>query len=213
MWHVLIDRVPQGYAVTELLVVENPDVRTWVGAPGPGADQRRVTIAFPLPPEATEVRLARGFHDWCCTTRGREVLLNHLPLMPQRTEYKFSYVVPAAPGARVEIGARAPAPVGQLMMILPADIPVASAQGLNFTGKQDAGSAHLAAYMASGLLPGDAAALTLASAEAPAGEGHAVAARIAAAAGGGLLLLGAAAVLLRPRRGSGATLPRPEARP
>lgn len=216
MWHVLIDRLPQGYAVTELLVVENPGVRSWVGAPGPVApgperDARRVTIAFPLPANATDVRLARGFHDWCCTTRSRESLLNHLPLMPQRTEYKFSYVLPAQPGESVEVGARAPAPVGQLMVILPADIHVSAAKGLNFTGKQDAGSAHLAAYMASGLLPGDVASVTLASAAAPAGEGHAAAARIAAAVGGGLLLLGAAAVLLRPRRGTGAAVPPQEA--
>ncbi len=207
MWHVLIDRLPQGYAVTELFVVENPGVRTWVGAPGPEGAARRVTIAFPLPAEATDVRLARGFHDWCCTTRSRESLLNHLPLMPQRTEYKFSYVLPAQPGESVEVGARAPAPVSQLMVVLPADIQVAAAQGLNFTGKQDAGSAHLAAYMASGLLPGDVASVTLASAAAPAGDGHAVAARVAAAVGGGLLLLVAAAVLLRPRRGTGAAVP------
>jgi hypothetical protein len=132
--HVMLDRVPGGVRVAEIVVIENPAPRTWLGIAGPVAEGRPCTTQLPLPTGAAGVTLGGGFHDWCCTTLAAGRLFNHLPMMPATTELRFGYVVPAGADGRVELDLVAPAAVGNTMVVFPEDLEAESAQGLVFGG-------------------------------------------------------------------------------
>src|SRR5690606_29060756 len=77
MRHVMVTLAPDGVEVTEVLVVENPTDRTWIGRPRAGAGQgegKAITTIFPVPAGALQVTLGRGFHEWCCTTQAENRL-------------------------------------------------------------------------------------------------------------------------------------------
>jgi hypothetical protein len=201
MRHVMIDAIPGGLRVAEIVVVENPASTTWLGRSSPGA--RPVTTAFRLPPGASNVSLGKGFHDWCCTTFADGTLSSHLPLMPQRTELHFGYLVPARDGA-VSLEVRAPAPVDHMMVVIPEELETASVEGLALGGTEPFGDRAVRYYRAAGLPAGAASRLVLSGlrgAAAATTEGKpASPARVIAAIGGALLVLTALAVLLlRPR--------------
>jgi hypothetical protein len=210
MWHVVLERSPEGLAVREVLVVDNPADRTWIGVPGPNG--RRVTTSFGLHGEAADASLGRGFHGWCCTTLSEGRLINHLALMPQTTEFSFRYVVPPADDGAIVLDVTAPAPVDHLMVLVPAEIPVEYAAGLEFTGTQRLGSGTLQGYAASGLHRGQVASVSLAGlvgTEAASAGRTGGLARIVAAAGGGLLLVLAVVVIfLRTSRPAAEAWPR-----
>jgi hypothetical protein len=203
MWHIMIDRRPPGLFVTEVVVVENPDDHTWLGASEGGT--RPVTTAFALHDRVRDVALGSGFHDWCCTTLAPGMLVNHLPLMPETTEYRFSYSIPAEDGA-VDLDIVAPAPVDHLLVILPEDISVRQVEGLTPSGTDRSGPRPVVAYRAADLGRGQRAGLSLAGLGAAptlndGSGGVAGFAKIAAAVGGGaLLLLGVIIVLVRSGR-------------
>jgi hypothetical protein len=199
MWHVMMDRRPPGLFVTEVLVVEHPGQRTWLGT-GASEGAKPVTTSFALHERAQDVRLSAGFHDWCCTTQTPGRLVNHLPLMPATTEFKFNYLVPAEDG-EVVLDFVAPAPSDTLLVIFPDDITVQSAEGLGLSGTDRGGPRPVVAYTTANLAPGDRARLTLADLTAApiladGGGGTASIAKIAAAVGGGLLLVLAVVVVL-----------------
>ncbi|MHC4106856.1 MAG: hypothetical protein ACYSTY_02100, partial [Planctomycetota bacterium] len=161
---------------------------------------------FTLPPAAGEVALGRGFHDWCCTSFSDRRLINHLPLMPHETEFKFSYFVPATEGtAKVEIAA--PTPVDHVMVILPDSMSVEATERMELGGTQKMGDTPVRYYITSGLSEGQLASVTVAGltvAGARAEGRSATVAKIAAAVGGGVLLVLAVAIMI-PRS------PRPQA--
>jgi hypothetical protein len=203
MWHVMMDRRPPGLFVTEVIVVENPADRTWLGS-GAGEGDKPVTTSFALHERAQGVALGPGFHDWCCTTHAPGSLVNHLPLMPDRTEFKFSYVIPAQDDA-VAFDIVAPAPADHVMVILPDDIEVRDIQGLTLSATDRGGPRPVVAYSAADLGRGQRARLGLAGlgAPAPLADGAGGLAKIAAAVGGGVLLV-LAVVIVVARSGRGA---------
>jgi hypothetical protein len=195
MWHVMMDRRPPGLFVTEVLVVENPGDRTWLGTDGAGA--KPITTSFALHQQARDVALGPGFHDWCCTTHAPGSLVNHLPLMPETTEFRFSYLIPAEDDS-IDLDIVAPAPVDHVLVVLPVDITVQHAHGLMLSGTDTSGAQPVVAYMAANLGRGQRATLSLAGlgTAAPLATGAAGLAKIAAAVGGGLLLVLAVVVVL-----------------
>ncbi len=204
MVHMMVVPEPGGLRVTEIMVVQNPEQRTWIGALGMGP--KRVTTLFPLPESAKDVQLGRGFHKWCCSTLDRGKLVNHLPLMPETTEMMFSYLLPPKDGmATLDI--TAPAAVDNLMVVVPASIETGGLEGLNYGGEQSMdngqkGEMKVRVYNAAGLTPGQKVSLTFgglatvapADPTAPSGSGLA---KLVAAVGGGIILLAAAVILLR----------------
>ncbi|MHC4787142.1 MAG: hypothetical protein ACYTE6_14400, partial [Planctomycetota bacterium] len=170
MWHIMMDRRPPGLLVTEVLVVENPGDRTWLGTPGAGP--KPVTTSFALHERAQDVALGRGFHDWCCTTHTPGSLLNHLPLMPETTEFRFSYAVPAEEDSvRLDIVAAAPA--DHVLVAFPDDIRVRHVEGLTLSGTDTSGPRPVVAYTAANLGRGQrlSLALTGLGTPPPAGDG------------------------------------------
>jgi hypothetical protein len=203
MWHIMMDRRPPGLFVTEVVVVENPGNRTWTGTTGAGT--RAVTTSFALHERARDVALGRGFHDWCCTTHTPGSLINHLPLMPQTTEFRFSYAIPAEDDG-VDLDIVAAAPADHVLVAFPADITVRNVEGLTLSGTDMAGPRPVVAYRTSNLGRGQRLSLGLAGLGMPralnGGAGGAAGfSKIAVVVGVGvLLLLGVVIVLARSGR-------------
>ncbi len=78
MHYAVVKPIPgqRAYQVQELLVVDNPSDRVWLGRTD--AHGHRVTFSLPLSDN----------------TEGRERIENHRPLYPGTARYQFNYVVP-----------------------------------------------------------------------------------------------------------------------
>ena len=198
MWHVMMDRRPPGLFVTEVIVVENPGDRTWLGTTGVGP--KPITTSFALHEQAREIALGPGFHDWCCTTHTPGSLVNHLPLMPETTEFRFSYVIPVEDDS-VAFDIVAPAPADQVLVVFPDDFKVQHVDGLTLSGTDRGGPRPVVAYTTANLGRGQRASLVLAGLGTPPplsdGAGGAAGfAKIAAAVGGAVLLVLAVVIVL-----------------
>lgn len=119
MRHVEAQRAPIGLIVSEMLMVDNPADRTWLGA-APDAQSRRTTVSVRLPSGAADLQLASGFHGWCCTAYAEDVLRIQMPLMPGRMTYKFVYRVPE-PGGKADLRIAAPVATDQVVFMLPPE--------------------------------------------------------------------------------------------
>lgn len=207
MRHVMIAEAPEGVHVTEVLVVNNPADRTWIGAMSgvaKGASSatpdamvrlptaKRVTTAFALPADSKAVTLGEGFHNWCCSTLANGKLVNHLPLMPGSSKMIYTYVVPAREG-RASVEVVAPAAVDHLMVLVPAAQTIESSAGLEQGSTETMGAVSVRTYMASNLAEGQQVRLTLAGLHSAkpvsVGGGAEHVAKIVLAVGGGLVLV------------------------
>lgn len=217
MRHMMVVPEADGLRVTEMLLVVNPDHRTWIGMPwsalqgAPPKDSaaKRVTTSFALPAGAKDVELGRGFHKWCCSTLTEKALVNHLPLMPESSEMMFTYLLPPKDGV-VTLDISAPVAVDSTMLVIPASVEAGALEGLDFSGEQVMGENKVRVYMAAEMTPGQKASISVrgfapvapgaASAEhaAPQAAGSNVAKIVAAVGGGGILLVAAVLLLRKP---------------
>ncbi|MFO0829393.1 MAG: hypothetical protein U0572_14745 [Phycisphaerales bacterium] len=117
MRHIVATRAHDGLDVSEMVVVNNPTDRTWLGAP-PAPDGRRTTVTVALPASAADVQLERGFHGWCCTAFDRPVLAVQMPFMPGEYSYRFAYHVPLHEGA-ADLRVSAPATTQRAAIFVP----------------------------------------------------------------------------------------------
>ncbi|MCP3902437.1 MAG: hypothetical protein GY715_02280 [Planctomycetes bacterium] len=213
MRHVMISLEPEGLKLTEMIQVENPADRTWLGT-REGDGKKPVTLRFVLPQGSDHLMLGAGFENGSCTLDDR-VLSNHLPLVPRVSELGFTYVIdPDGGTANIEI--TAPAAVDRMMVIVPEALHVETAEGLSPGGSRQMGQTSVRFYLASDLGTGDVARMRLTGLDAVAAAAAAEAngatpkrgapnmSKIVAAIGGGLIMLVAIAmILLRSSRAAG----------
>jgi hypothetical protein len=204
MRHVMVTHADDGARVTEIVIINNPAKRTWLGhAIG---DQRPVTTSLGLPDGATDVQLGRGFHDWCCSTLEGSRLSNHLPLMPGPTEMTFSYALPSSSGTAL-LRVDSPVRVDQLTLTVPADMRTPTLEGLELGGETKIADTFVRYYTAENVPAGTLTSATLeglrfshlvtsATDERDAAETPRSAARYVAAVGGGLILLAAIVLIV-----------------
>lgn len=170
MHHVLLGQGPDierqdgtvaSVGVSEVIVIESEGDRTWIGRTEEGVAGHRTT-AFPLPEGAAQehVQLGAGFNGWKETTFREGWLVNQLPLMPGRSEFRFQYLVPADDG-RATLALRSPAPVQQFMMIAPTELVAQADPRLQSMGERRMGEQVLSQYIMSGLEAGAAVDVTL----------------------------------------------------
>ena len=158
MRQVMLSHSPQGIKVTEILMVMNPDERTWLGTES--APNQPTTMSLRLPQGAEQIQLGTGFHDWCCTSVQANTLINHLPMMPGTTEMNFSYIINTQDGT-MELDFVAPAAVEQMAVMLPNDIHTHRSEGLTLGGTRKIADTIVRFYTAPNLANGDAAHLSL----------------------------------------------------
>lgn len=196
MQHVMVESVPGGLQVMEMLAIDNPTDRAWMGE---SRDGRRITFTLTLPEGATDVKLMSGFHEYGTLIDGSK-LHNTMALNPGSTQYQVSYLVPAIKG-EAKIDVTAPAAVQNLMLFLPDDGTTVKPTGLEYGGASDMGTGKRRFFKASSLAAGQTvSALVSGILDAPVaksnmGAGSAQAAQIIAGIGAAIILLFAVAFL------------------
>lgn len=197
MQHVMVEAVPGGLQVMEMLAIDNPTDRAWTGQTLPSG--RKGTFTLTLPASATNVKIVSGLHD-CCTLIDGNKLINTMALNPGSTQYQISYLVPASSG-EAKLDVTAPAAVANLMLFLPDDGTTVKTEGLEFGGATDMGTGKRRFYRATGLAAGQVvAAMVSGIVDAPVAKSVAVtgstqAAQFIAGIGAAVILLFAVAFL------------------
>jgi hypothetical protein len=207
MRHVMVERIAGGLQVMEMLAIDNPADRAWVG--NQTADGKRTTFALSLPAEAQHVQVF-GQHGSSARIEGN-TLVNTGALVPGETQYQIVYQLPATDG-KAEIAVKAPAAVKSLMVFLPDDGTTVKAQGVEAMGSSDMGKGKMRFYRGAELAAGQEVKIAIsgiveALAAAPASSlasGSTHAAQIVAGAGAAVILLfGIVFVMLKAPRGAG----------
>jgi hypothetical protein len=212
MQHVMLQPTIDGVQVMEMLAVENPTDRAWIGKAG--ADGKRTTTVFPLPAGAANVQLVGGFHESGVTTESDRIV-NSMALAPGTSQFRVAYTVPVKDG-KAEVGLSAPAAVSHAMFFVPDDGSAVTAQGLESGGVADMGNGKTRFYKAQDVAAGAVMKLSVSgitahteadSPSAPSSESHGSAssgqlAKVVAGAGGlAIFLVGGMLLLMKsPKR-------------
>ncbi|WP_428938350.1 hypothetical protein [Fontivita pretiosa] len=198
MRHVMVSRGERGLEVLEMLAIDNPSDRTWLGTPiGEG---QRATFTLSLPPGAQDIQML-GAHGCCAKIEGNR-LTNTMPLLPGTSQHQIAYVLPAENGT-AEITVDSPVPLKHLMVFIPDDGTTVTPVGIEFTGSADMGrGGKTRFYKAANLQPQQQVKLTIsgisiarAAGGATAASNASRAAKIVAGAGAAVIILFGVALL------------------
>jgi hypothetical protein len=157
MQHLITTPTVAGVQVTEMVVVDNPTDRSWVGKAG--GDGKRQTLTFPLPAGATNVQLGNGFHG-CCVKVEADRVVDSMALQPGTSQYSLSYVVPVK-NAAADLAFATPAPVKHLMVFVPDDNSNVVPTGLEASGVANMGRGKTRFYKATDLPGGQSLKLAI----------------------------------------------------
>jgi hypothetical protein len=197
MRHVIVEPAGESLHITEMLVVENPGDRTWLG--GKQADGSRASVSLALPPNAEKVELGEAMREGFKSADGK--LVQTTPLVPGMSQLQFAYALPLRDG-KAQLTITAPAGVKHMMLFVP-DTGQATAKGLEVMGSQDMGQGKMKVFKGSDLKAGHQAVLDVAV-PVPAknaGASLGTTPKIIAGVGGGLIVaIGTGIVLLKSPR-------------
>jgi hypothetical protein len=157
MQHVMLQPTTEGVGVMEMLAIENPSDKSWLGKLGP--DNKRTTLVFSLPPGAKDVQLVGGFHECCVKIEG-EKIINSMAFVPGVSQYRIAYTLPVGAG-KAEFSLTTAAPVKHLMIFVPDDRSTVSAEGIASGGSADMGNGKTRFYKAADLAAGAVVKLNL----------------------------------------------------
>jgi hypothetical protein len=136
MQHIIVQPTTEGVQVMEMMAIENPTDRAWVGKAG--ADNKRTTITFSLPKGAQNIQFAGGNADSEAKVENDQVV-ESAPLQPGTSQYRVIYTVPVTNGSS-QFAFSAPAPVKNLMMFVPDDGTTVKVDGLVAGGVANMGN-------------------------------------------------------------------------
>ena len=199
MRHVLVDPSPEGLKITEMVAVQNPTDRAWIGKLR--SDGKRGTIAIPIPDGATNIEFGEGLHG-CCVKTENGKLVNTMALTPGTSQISFSYVVPAN-SATATIAVTAPTAVKHMMLFVPDNGTPVTVAGLDDLGLREMGKSKSRMFKGADLKPGHQTVLTVAvpaaaTAVASAASGATNAPKVIAGVGvGAIVVVGAGLVLFK----------------
>lgn len=157
MWHVMVHPAADGLHVKEMLAVQNPGDRAYLGAANP--DGERISLKLNLPAGADKVTtggtLLKGYVK---VVDGKVVSL--APLAPGMNQMRLEYRVSATAGSAT-LTLTAPAPVRQLMVFVPQEFSQAVPEGLTVTEVYNVQGSPMQGFVAGGLQAGQAVSLTV----------------------------------------------------
>jgi hypothetical protein len=192
MRHVMVEPTEGGLQVMDMIAIENPSDRAWIGTPT--SDGKRATFSIDLPAGAEQIQLVGGAHDCCNKIEGTKVT-NTMPLVPGQTQLRIVYGLPATNG-KADITVVAPAPTSHLMVMLPDDGTTVIGEGLQAGGSTSMGKGKTRFYKAAGVPAGQQLKLTVSGITAPSakkvssvGGGSTQAAQLVAGAGALVIVL------------------------
>jgi hypothetical protein len=154
---MMVQPTAGGVEVLEVVAVENPTDRAWVGVPR--ADGKKESLKLALPAGTKDVQLMEGFHD-CCTQVDASGVSNAMPMLPGVTQFKLGYIVPAKEG-KVEVTALSPAPIKMMMVLVPNDGSAITAQGLEGPAVVNMGRGDVRYFKGNGIAAGKELKITL----------------------------------------------------
>jgi hypothetical protein len=196
MLHVMATPTPEGLSVMQMLAIQNPADRTYIGK----ADQKgdRVTLSLPMPAGAQNV-VVQGLleHGSALTEDGR--LVSTQPLQPGSAEARINYVIPASQGT-AKFKVTTPAPVQNMILFLPDDGSPAKVEGLEAAGVHEMGDHRSRMFRGSDLKAGQEVTIEVQLPQAPVAQNVAVSnvPKIIAGVGVALIVvIGAFVVLLK----------------
>jgi hypothetical protein len=196
MRHVLVDPSPEGLKVTEMVVVQNPADRAWIGKPR--TDGKRSTIALPIPDGATNIEFGDGLHGCCVKTEDGK-LVNTMALVPGSTTISFGYVVPAT-SSQAKIAVTAPTSVKHMMLFVSDTGTPVTVAGLDDAGVRNMGEGKARMFKGTDLKAGHQSILTVAVPQAAVASSTAAtsAPKVIAGVGvGAIVVVGAGLVLFK----------------
>jgi hypothetical protein len=157
MQHIMLQPTTDGVQVMEMMAVENPTDRAWIGKAG--ADGKRTTTVFPLPAGATDVQLVGGFRENSVKTEAGRIV-NSMALTPGASQFRIVYTLPVKDG-KAELALTTPAAIGHLMAFVPDDGSTVIAKGLEAGGVANMGNGKTRFYKAQELAAGATITLSL----------------------------------------------------
>lgn len=170
MQHVILQPGEKGLNVMQMLSVENPTDKSWLGTPG--ADGKRSTVSFPVPPTSGDILPIDGFKDGFVKLEG-DLLFNQLPLTPGPTQYRISYTIPYENG-KASMNYKTTSLVKHVMLFAPDDGTSIEVKGLESMGPQQMGEKKIRAFMGKELPAGTQIELNIGQpAQLPAGHSEA----------------------------------------
>jgi hypothetical protein len=159
MRHMILQPIAGGFQVMDVLAVDNPSDKAWLGNAGEGA--KRTTFVLDLPASASDIQLEGAFHE-CCVDIKDGKLTNSMALLPGVNKYQINYTIPAKDGHAV-ITATAPEKVRNMIVMLPDDESAASATGLDGPSTVDMGGGKTRFFRGENIAPGANVSVTVAT--------------------------------------------------
>lgn len=200
MRHILIRPTPHGPYVNEMIAVQNPDDRAWLGKV---ADGGRVTVPLSLPQGAEGVESSGAFAGGATATR--DGIAATAALLPGQSQYRVGYLLRTEEG-QIMLPLRAPAAVRNTLILVPAGGMQVEGAGLQDAGQVGMGPNTMRAYRLRPMARGESVTLTVTGLQAATGD-HAKGDKpsslpktIALVGGGALLVVAALVLMFRPRR-------------
>jgi hypothetical protein len=159
MQHVMLEPTVDGVRVMEMLAVENPTDRAWIGKAGSAADGKRRTLAFALPAGAKDVNFGGALHD-CCTIVEDGKVFDSMALVPGVSQYRIGYTLPVD-GGKSDVAFTTVAPVKHLMVFVPDDGSTVTADGIGNSGVADMGGGKTRFFRSTDVPAGTAVKLSI----------------------------------------------------
>jgi hypothetical protein len=196
--HLMLDPQPDGNVkVTDVLAIENPGDKAWVGAPAADGRQLVFSVNIPAGVSTMDVRAFEGGE--LRLDPGKLTIAG--PLIPGVSHLQFSYVLPAKDG-KVQLAATAPVPVKHMMVVLPDNGSQLEAKGLEPGGTADTGQGKSILFKGVDLRAGHETVLIVTPPK-RADAGNSKTPQVVAAVGGTLVLaIGTGYILLKKPRSS-----------
>lgn len=157
MRHVMIRSSPHGLHVSEVVVVDHPGDRAWLGAMTETGE--RETLALQLPANLQRVQLQSGFHE-CCTKLDHGRLSSSMPLKPGSEQYRYTYMLAIEDG-KATLALSADLPTQRVTVFLPDDGTTVTAEGLTDAGSMTMGSSASRLFKTDEVAPGETITLTI----------------------------------------------------
>lgn len=117
MRYVRADATPEGLHIADMMIVNNPTDRAWLGSAGP--DGKRSAMWVALPAGAKDIAMDGDFHECCARVEDGKVV-SSAPLVPGQSQFSLEYMVPGD-GGLASVTIDAPAPVRGMTVMVPED--------------------------------------------------------------------------------------------
>ena len=139
--HIIIERKPDGFHVTEILIFENRGKAAYLGTGPDHAENAGARIGLPASIQGFQPGI--GGDPQTTHMRGRE-LTSERPIPPGVRPFSFSYRIPLS--GRVDLSHRLYFPTASFVVLLDDPKLKLESKGLEFGGMRDQGGKQYAVY-------------------------------------------------------------------